>query len=360
MYAPEIKSQDVYKLVVSGTISDQSNSQTLSISQATSVNNPLKIPVTGCTVTISDDQGHLFPMTDSANGNYGVWIDPQYLVDGNSFKVEILTPDGSKIVSDYDKYSTCPEIDSVYYIRKDLATVDPDENVKGIQFYVDLDGKNTDSHYYRWDLVETWEYHSEYPIEWYYNYGIHRTYPPDYSKSICWRTSQVPNIYLLSTKNLIANKYKLSALNFVDNKNPRLVYGYSLLVKQNSLSEAAYKYWNLLRSNSTRQGGLYEKQPLAAEGNLHNITHPEQGVLGFFGASSIKSKRIFVRNVENLIMENPSSCGFHAATQNELSSLKPDYLVYVLMDTVTYVLEKGCVDCRDLYGTTVKPDFWPY
>ena len=358
-YNPEIKSQDAYKLIVSGTITDYSGAQTISISQASSVNKPMEIPVTGCKVTISDDQGHIFPMIDSANGNYGGWIDPQYLVAGNSFKVEILTPDGSKIVSDYDRFSTSPEIDSVYYIRKDLATADPDELLKGIQFYVDLDGNTTDSHFYRWEAVETWEYHSEYPIEWYYLFGIHRVFPADYSKSICWSTLPVPKIYLLSTERLTANKYKLFPLNFVDNKTPRLVYGYCLLAKQYSLSEAAYIYWDHLRSNSTSQGGLYEKQPLASKGNLHNCTHPDQDVLGFFGVSSVKSKRIFVRNVENLVMEHPPSCAYHPVTQNELSNF-PDYMVYLKVDTITYVLENGCVDCRELSGTIVKPDFWPY
>lgn len=360
-YNPEIKSQNTYKLVVSGIVTDRHGVQTISISMASSVNKPTEIPVTGCTVTISDDQGHLFPMSDSANGNYGGWIDPKYIIPGNSFKVEILTPDGSKLVSDYDRLSTCPEVDSVYFIREDLLPNDLGEVKKGIQFYLDLDGNTTDSHFYKWELVETWEYHSEYPIEWYYLYGIHHVYPPDYSKSICWSTFPVPNIYLLSTEKLTANKYKLLPLNFVDNKTPRLVYGYSILTKQYSLSEVAYKYWDQLRSNSTSQGGLYEKQPLATKGNLHNITHPDQDVLGFFGVSSVKSKRIFVRNVENLVLENPSSCAYHPATEYELSFFRPDYLVYLKLDTTAYfVLEEGCVDCRDLYGTNVKPDFWPY
>lgn len=358
-FNPEIKSQDRIKLTVSGIISDESGTQTISISTASSINEPTEIPVTGCTATISDDQGHLFPMTDSGNGNYTGWIDPIYIIPGSSFKVEILTPDGSKLVSDYDRYTTCPVVDTVYYKRKDLPTDDQKENIKGIQFYIDLDGNNSDSHFYKWELIETWEYHSEFPIEWYYLFGIHHVYPPDYSKSVCWSTFSVPNIYLLSTEKLTENKYKLFPLNFVDNKTPRLVYGYSLLVKQCSLSEAAYKYWNQLRTNSTSQGGLYEKQPLATKGNLRNTTHTDQDVLGFFGVSSVKSKRIFVRNVENLELENPPSCAYHVVTPNELSNF-PDYFVYLKVDSMTYVLERGCVDCRELSGTTVRPDYWPY
>jgi len=51
----------------------------------------------------------------------------------------------------------CPEVDSVYYLRKDIFTDIPGEVAKGIQFYVDLDGGDINSHYFRWELIETWE-----------------------------------------------------------------------------------------------------------------------------------------------------------------------------------------------------------
>jgi len=360
-FEPAISDLDQYKLVVSGVVTDQNQIQIITISTASSINKPEGIPVKGCTVTISDDQGHQFPMADFSDGTYQGWIDARYLTPGSSFKVEILTPDGSKIVSDFDKFSSCPKVDSVYYIRKDIPTSDPIHPHQGIQFYVDLNGDNTDSHYYRWEIFETWEYHSEYPVEWYYLFGIHHVFPPDYSKSVCWSTFLVPNIYLLSTEILSASKYRLLPLNFVDNKTPRLVYGYSLLAMQYSLSAASYKYWDQLRINSASQGGLYEKQPLLAKGNLHNSTHPDQDVLGFFGVSSVTSKRIFVRNVENLVLEIPSSCALHIVRDDELSNFNPDYLVYVTtVDSLLYILEQGCVDCRELHGTNIKPDFWPF
>ena len=365
-FDPEIKSKDLNKIVVSGLVTDNGGDQVVSISSSIPLNEYKERPVSGCSVIISDNKGNQFPMDDSADGSYHVNIGKQYLTAGSSFMVEIVTPGGDKIVSDFDFFSTCPKVDSVYYLREDLPTIDTNNVVNGIQFYVDLDADNTYSRFYRWEAIETWEYHAEYPREWYYVGGYRPVHisPPDFSLMICWRTFFTKSIYILSTKDLAENKYQLQPLNFVDNTTSRLLYGYSLLVNQYSLSETAYTFWNQLRTNSTANGGLYEKQPLATKGNLHNLTHPDQDVLGFFGVSSVTSKRIFVRNVENLEMEYLSSCTPSDLSPYGLRDLNPmDYPVYLMGDVngwVPIVLDHECVDCRTLGGKTQKPDFWPW
>jgi hypothetical protein len=185
--------------------------------------------------------------------------------------------------------------------------------------------------------------------------------------SICWNSYVTRDIYILSTENYAGNKYKLFPLHFINNRSAKLVYGYSLLVNQYALSEAAYKYWNQLRINTTTEGGLYEKQPLAANGNLRNLTHPEEEVLGFFGASSVKTKRIFVKDIENLPLETDPTCASRPVTFKELAdsdaSSWPLYLIDNLDERINapyFLLGPGCVDCRELHGTLTKPDFWPY
>lgn len=367
IYEPVIETIDANKFVVSGLITDRNCPQVIRVSKASTINKPEALPVSGCVVTVSDDNNHRFATIDSADGNYYCRIDPQFLIPGRSFNVEIITPGGDKIVSDFDRFSSCPEVDSIYYKRKDLLTNDPGKFEKGIQFYVDLNGDDTDSKFYRFETIETWEYHSEYPVELYFSHGLHYVYPPDFSLSICWSTFVTRNIYILSTKNFGGNKYKQFPLHFINNRTQRLVYGYSLLINQYSLSEAAYNYWNQLRINTTNEGGLYEKQPLAMNGNLRNLTHPEQEVLGFFGASSVKSKRIFVKNVENLELETDPTCAFRYVTYKELAgSSATSWPIYLKENTdeaviAPYILlAPGCVDCRAYGGTTVKPDFWPF
>jgi hypothetical protein len=363
-YEPNIKTGDINKFVVSGQVTDNAEYQTVSISTASPIGDPHNIPVSGCSVRIQDDRGDEFVMQESAEGLYRVRIDRSYLFPGASFKVDIITPGGIKIESDFDQMAECPDVDSVYFLRRDILSGEINQNAQAIQFYLDLDGGNTGTRFFRWELFETWEYHADYPKEWYYDGTVHHIYPPDYSKKVCWSTQLVKNVYTLSTQNLKENRYLMFPLNLVDNHTSRLKYGYSLLVNQFAMSEAGYSYWDQLRINSSEQGGLYEKQPLAIVGNLHNITNPDEEVLGFFSVSSVKSKRIFVRDVENLELDFLTFCAPAPLGFFGLREIEPDdYPAFLLGNKIEYfniVLSIFCVDCTTLGGSTVKPDFWPY
>ena len=361
-FNPGIRSKDVNKLVITGQVTDGEGSQTINISWTSPIDDPHYIPITGCSAKILDDKGNKFTMSDAGNGDYNTWIDPVYLISGNSFMLEVITPSGDTIRSGFDQLSDCPEVDSVYFLRKDIEGSNPGQVTRGIRFYIDMNGEATDSHYYRWDLVETWEYHSAYPLEWYYDGTVHHIFPPDYSRNICWTSKKVPDIITLSTDLLAENKYKMLPLHYVSNRTPRLMYGYSLLIKQYALSAAAYIYWDQMSINSSQQGGLYTSQPLPIKGNMHNLTHPEFEVLGFFGATSMKTKRIFVQNVEGLTLDFTTFCSIPPPNRRGFQEYSPsDYPVYLYKFEPGKVVElsEDCVNCIKMGGTTEKPDFWP-
>jgi hypothetical protein len=188
--------------------------------------------------------------------------------------------------------------------------------------------------------------------------SIIKVTPPDYSKFYCWSTEKVRNIYTLSTENLAQNRYRLFPFHFVDNLSQRLTYCYSLLVNQVGLSEPAYRYWDKLRVNSNDQGGLYGTQPLRIKGNLKSNTNPELDILGFFSASAVKTKRIFVQNVENLELCYPQ-CDSRLIEPGELDREEPKYLLEVPQAGLQ-IIEAACVECNIHGGSLVKPDYWPY
>lgn len=363
-YEPVIKPSDLSKYVVSGSVTPGGGMQKVNISRTSPINKPAYLPVPGCIVTIEDDKGNSFALTDAGDGNYYFYVDPSFtdFAPGTALQMFIHTPDGTDIVSDPDIMPSCPEIDSVYYRLQSLPTNNVDVFRKGIQFYIDLKAGLKDSRYYRWEAVETYEYHAAYPREWYYDGTVHHIWPPDYSRKVCWKTELINNIYTLSTAFLSDNRYLNFPLHFVDNKSTRLAYGYSLLINQYALSEAAYNYWDQLRINGYEQGGLYEKQPISVKGNLHNLTSPDQEVLGYFSATNVRSKRIFVRNVEGLELNFSDFCS-PSVLKYGLIEIDPwDYPAFLLGDQFTFymvVLNDECVDCLKLGGTNIKPDFWP-
>ncbi len=364
-FNPDINPRDVQKYVITGQLTDDGGAQTLNVSMTSLIGDPKYLPVTGCSVKILDNKGNEFPMQDMGLGDYTTMINPGLIVAGISYKVKLTTPTGDVIESDFDQMNECPKVDSVYFLRKDLPGKNPGQLTRGIQFYVDLNAAGFESHYYRWEAVETWEYHAEYPLEWYYDGKVHKVSPPDYSRQVCWSTLKVADIFTLSTNNLVENKYAMLPLHFVSNRTSRLAYGYSLLIKQYALSEAAYIYWDQLRINSSQEGGLYAKQPLKLKGNLHNLTHPEVDVLGFFGATSMKSKRIFIRNVPGLLLDFNTYCNPVFLVRGFAALGLDDYPVYLMTDKLTknYTLtqlSEECVNCLSLGGKNVKPDFWPH
>ncbi len=362
-FEPDILSSDAKKYVVNGQVSSGDSIQRLNVSLTSSINEPEYIPVTGCEVNIYDNLGHQFEMTDAGKGDYTSIIDPVYFHPGVSFKVEIRTLAGDILVSDYDSLTQVPPIDNVYYQRKDIERSEPGDFLVGIQFYIDLKGTQTSSHYYRWEVFETWEYHAEYPLEWYYDGTVHHVSPPDFSRKVCWSTRKLPNIFTLSTTNLSENRYDKFPLHYVGNKSSRLAYGYSYLVKQYSISEQAYNYWEQLRANSNPEGGLYEKQPISVKGNMHDLMHPENDVLGYFGATSVVSQRKFIKDVPDLVLDFNTFC-FPVILRRGLREIAPsEYPGYLLGDEFGYslvLLNAECINCLLLGGTNVKPSFWPF
>jgi hypothetical protein len=364
-YEPQIDVSDAVKFVVTGQVNKGDDFQYVNISTTSSMSKPKYNLVTGCIVTIIDDQNNQFEAIDMKDGNYKAEIPKNELSAGSAFKVDIVASDGTHIVSDFDQLPDCPAIDSLYFELSTLPSDNPNIHVKGIQFYIDLNAENYSSRYFRWEAIETWEFRAVYPIEWIYDGKVHHILPVDYSRKVCWKTTMVNDVFTLSTLNLAQNKYKSYKLHFVDNySSSRLVYGISLLLRQYSLSKSAFEYWEKVRINSNDQGGLYEKQPLAIKGNMHNMTNPDRQVLGYFGTSTVSSKRIFVKNVENLPLEyNPGCSAESEKPFRTFNGVQPPYPVYLYAGLYGYliiILPPYCYDCRRDGGDTIKPAFWPY
>lgn len=362
LYDPQIDSNAKNKYVVSGRITNTEGWQEVDVSLSSPIESPSYVPVSGCRVNILDDKGNIFLMEEYNPGQYLVWIGQEYLKPGISYKVMVVAPGREILVSGFDKMPAGPSIDSVYYSVNVIPTPDPDVNHRVMQFYVDLNAIGNYSQYYKWDVVETWEYHAAHPLEYFYDGTFHEVYPPDYSKNKCWSTNLVKNVFTVSTKSLSQNTYKQYPLHYVDGHTSRLGILYSILVRQLALTEEAYNYWEQLRINSNEQGGLYEKQPLAIKGNIQNATNPDNEVLGYFYATSESTRRYFYHDIEGIPLDFSNSCSEDVLGRFGWREFKPDdYPVYYYYNAVgaLKILGRECVDCRLMGGTTEKPDFWP-
>jgi len=366
IYQPPIKDKDAVKFVVYGQVNKGDKVQRVTVSTSSPISEPRLFPVKGCIAKIIDGKGNIYLTKEVKDGTYETTIPESELVSGSSFKVDILVPDGTNIVSDFDQLHEGAPINNFYCLVDTLPTLNPRLITRGLQFYTDFDAGSIQTRNFRWEITETWQYRASYPIEWWWDGTLHREQPVDNSRRICWKTADVNNVFTLSTKNLSSNKFFKFQLHFVDNiSTPKLMYGYSVLIRQYSQSESANDYWEKLRINSVEQGGLYNRQPMAIRGNLHNITNPDQHVLGFFGAASVSSKRIFINKNEVILCEYIPGCSLEGEEPRR-SGLKgipvtfyPAYLYATQNGYALIILDRYCYDCLTKGGDTIKPFFWP-
>jgi hypothetical protein len=361
-YTPQIK-ESQESLVVEGLLTDQPGYQYIYISRSSPFNDPELLPEIQCQVSLVDDKGNDYPYDEQENGIYGRWMTSAQLTRGTAYKLRILTSGGERYESDYEILSSpCPPVDSVYFEMETIETSDPDEPLQGIQVYVDLDAEEDQPRNYRWELVETWEYYAAHIIQYYFDGGLHNMPDPTIYYA-CWHTARISSIYTSSTKHLVNNRIHKYPLNYVSDHTNRLRIRYSLLVKQYTLSDNAYEYWDQMRKQTQEGGGLYETQPSRIRGNIYNINDPDEQVLGYFNISSSSEKRIFVDDVHGLSFPGPE-CSLD--TIYRLSEI-PDYLfppIYLVSlnpmgSGPPYGVGGGmCFDCTVEGGINVKPDFW--
>lgn len=361
-YTPALKASSTEKYVVQGMVSNQEGWQEVNVSITSSVNEPHFIPVDFCEAKIIDDENNIFDLINTGAGNYKVWMTSDELVIGRGYKIKVTMAGGIDLESDYDYIPKGPAIGKVYYEVEQHHVDYPEGWLLGVQFYTNMAGENSDSRYYRWKLTETYEYHSVYPLEFYYNGQVQQVSPPDSSEMVCYRTDLVDEIFTLSTESFSSNSIYKFPLHYIENTTPKLGILYSLLIEQIALSREAYFYWDQLRQNNEEQGGLYATQPLAVKGNIRNINSPDFEVLGFFQASYMSKKRIFVEPKPEFELNYSDRCYPEPLEFGFIEISPRDYPAYLLSEDgfpSTTILNDECIFCTRRGGVTQKPDFWP-
>jgi hypothetical protein len=363
-YTPEIKESD-QSFVVEGILTDRPGFQYVYVSYTSSFNNPQSEPVAGCQLSVNDDRGNTYPYTDLDGGTYALWTNDGELSRDASYKLVIIPPGtDARYESEWETFGPpCAPIDSLYYVLETVETADPDQSITGLQFYIDVIAGDEHARNYRWELTETFEYHALNPIQYYWDgYQLYNISDP-YIYYRCWKTDRVGGIFTASTQQSEETKILGYPLNYVSERTNHLMIGYSLLVRQYSLSDDAYEYWDRMREQITETGGLYEKQPVQLLGNLVNINDPSEVVLGYFNVCSATEQRIFIDGRRD--MNFPGfTCELRSV--RNVFHMPRDWPVPIYMKSLSptgagppYGIGRGiCFDCRTMGGTNIKPDYW--
>jgi hypothetical protein len=359
-FEPELEeTQEV--LVVSGMISDSPGRHTVTVSLSSPYSQPVFQGIEFCVVNVTNLEGEMIHYIDEGAGVYSADIPDGYLEAGDAASLYVMTPDQGEYRSTFDTILPCPELDSLYWEFQYSGTSDPEISRPGIQFFLDMSGSPSDARNMIWRVNETWEYWASLfgnQIMW----GIGRV--EEYrSNEIfkCWKSSPLDQLYMGSTRNLTVNEIRRVPLNYVSNETDRLSVTYSLQVKQQSLTLEAYDYWQRMNEQAAESGGMYEKQPASVPGNIYPVEDTREVVLGYFYASQVKERRIFIHNNNFFDFYIPHIQCQYQPMSTFWSQGTIRYPVYIYSEGPFKPSWWGpgeCFDCRLQGGDTIRPENW--
>jgi len=366
-YYPEANDINTGTLVINAHLTDQPGVQIIEISRSVDLSYPSFDPVSGSFAEVIREDGEFREFSEFKPGYYEADLDDSFLQTGDSYMIHVITPDRNEYESVFDKLRPVPEIDSLYYQVEHNSFASEEDSTGGVRFFIDFTYDDEAFEYIRWDLTETYEFHNPNMEAFVSIPGVGLIQLPDTSSyRVCYITNELHTIHSMSLSYLDFGIYIKKPFTFVPNiqMEQKLKHKYSLLIKQYSVSEAAFHYWNELKKTSQEQGWLFDRQPALLNSNIQNINDESEVVLGFFSMSGVAETRGFAIKPEGLDMSLyewycfplPRGPGGPGGDEN-----LPSYYARAWRDGESSFawVNKHCVDCRAYKNSThIMPDFW--
>ncbi len=352
-------------LVVDGFISTDVKKHRVTLSRTTQLSEKKILPEKGALIWIKSGSGEMIPLSEVKPGIYETAEIAG--VVGEKYQLLVTTGDGREYYSSEVTLRTTPPIDKIY---AEFIPVLPNGE-QGVQIYVDATGE-VNTRNFRWDFIETYQVNSPYGSNYEWLGGNDYKFR-DIPVGVCYPSDTSRNVLVTTTVSLEQNKVTGFPVKLIEKGSLELFVKYSMLLKQYSLSEEGFKYWDNLRIINESQGSLYDAQPGVIRGNLFSQDDSNEIVLGYFDACVVSEKRVFFTPFQftPLGFKRPtymSNCAFLVPTFVPTAELgaymevhQKDQLIWDAVgmepNALFELLPKYCCDCTYL-GTNIKPDFW--
>ena len=358
-YNPPATQADNKFLVIDGTlISSADSPSVITLSRTTKLTDTTTSisPETVASVSVQGDDGEVISFFEQSEGVYK--SNPSLLNASVKYRLNITTS-GEDYASDFVEMEQTPPIDSLTWQQQN-----------DVMIYLNTHDPSNNTRYYRWDFTEIYQYESLLQAELSQDNG-RLFYVDDNDQTFdCWRTVASTDILLGSSIALSQDVISHAAINIVPQNSQKISIRYSILVKQYALTPEAYQYFSILKKNTENLGSIFDAQPSQLTGNIHSLKNPSEIVVGFFSASSVQQRRLFITkyDVNNWhFVDTTRECGVTLIGHYTLPDPGfyiwdyPDrdyYPYYVCGAGCFYIARRECVDCRVRGGVNHKPSFW--
>jgi Domain of unknown function (DUF4249) len=369
-------------LVVDAFLTNENRSYFVKLSRTNEVQNIETTMESGALVMIKDQSGNNSLLYEISAGIYKTDSLLFNGETGNSYILYIKTPEGTEYESEPCLMYPVTQIDSILYTKDQEITNNGSETNEGIRIFVNSKSSE-DSKYFRLVYNEWWKFSVQYPKK--FNYINENTiFEVDQIKQVCWNSKSSDEIIIQSTESGQTNKIEKEPILFIaSDKSDRLLIQYCIEVRQLSLSKREFEFWDHMKQIHETGGDIFEKQPFSIVSNIHNISNPDEPVLGYFQVSAAKQKRIYItakdisdlniplyhydcERIEAAPGDYPSSQD--PATKMTFDKIYNSYTIagYDFVEPIydmRWNLQKlvfskpSCTNCT-LEGSLKKPDFW--
>lgn len=354
---PAIKAANHY-LLVDGVINTLPDSKTtILLSKTRNLTDTFQTsPELSAAIQIEAQGGTTYSLQEGPSGTYS--IDHLTLNAAQLYRLKIRTVDGEIYLSDFVSVKQTPTIDSLTWVQNN-----------GVAIYVSTHDPLNKARYYRWDFIETWQYSSFLRA----NFGLGISNGLIFIKdqitqtSDCWMSGPSTEISLANSVRSTQDVIDRFQIAVIPNNSEKMGIRYSVLVKQYALTEDAYAYWEILQTNTQQLGTLFDAQPGQLKSNLHNISNPEEPVIGYVSACAVQEKRLFITHLDLINWDGsppPEACQAMTIGQNPSNFLiwnYPDTTFqpwYFVTPDGLMIAKKDCLDCTRRGGKNQKPSFW--
>lgn len=344
---PEVLLNDTY-LVYDGYINASgTDTSWVNLTRTVQLSDPNFAPKeVGATIQIENELGETFSFQPVTNKPGSYFLPPVALNLEPAYRINIKLANGRNYQSEWEYFRESPPLDSITYTRNGRD---------GIQIYVNTHDPNNQSKFYKWNLVETWEYISPLFSQLEVVDGLIVERQQEINR--CWHSVTPTNISIFTTASLSQDVVRSFPLHYVNASSNKLLLAYSIEVTQQVLTREAFEYWSELARNNETNGSIFDPFPSQLTGNIRSLDNPQERVMGFFSGGVTQSMRRFIYAGLGRLEE----CSI-TDTLTRIEVLESDMaIVHKIEPTELYwMADHSCIDCRIWGGgTIVKPDYWP-
>ncbi len=390
-------------IVIEATITNEPVKQVIKISRTTPLESDTPKFEKGAIVFVTDDLGNRYNFIENDNAYESEFV--FQALPGRTYQLFIRTINGRSYQSTIEKLTSEVAIEDLE-VNKTTSN-----GINGVQIRVKSFDPSTQSKYFRYSYEETSRITApkwvpdelklvDFPrlcsyFPGFVGYQSIEVIPKiNDNTKICYKTQQSNNILITSTTTQTNNRVDFP-VRFISSQDYTIGERYSILVKQFSLNNISYHFYDLLLKNSSSNSILSQMQPGFIYGNISSNTNSDEKVLGLFEVCSVNTKRIFFNyddiypgtakppyfincdgidydglsfdfrdnprelgtNDTSVICSPPPSNGFGPGVDLRRAIERKTLLFYREILPFYNMVEPMCGDCTTI-GSNIKPSFW--